>query len=76
MDNQKQILQTGLYSESGEEVEKLVERVTKFNLQNLATPVKVDIIPYEEGDENHPAPHYKLRFLFPNRDIQARFWTT
>lgn len=72
----KQILQTGLYSETGEEVETLVKRVTDFNLRNLGTPVKVDIIPYEEGDPDNgvPQPHYKLRFLFPNKDIQRRFW--
>lgn len=74
----KQILQTGLYSESGIEVEKLVGRVTKFNLENIGTAVKVDIIPYEEGDAANgiPQPHYKLRFLFPSRQVQEKFWTS
>lgn len=76
MDN-KQILQTGLYSESGKEVESLVSRVQKFNINHIGNPVKIDIIPYEEGDPatGIPQPHYKLRFLFPNRAIQEQFWT-
>ena len=76
MDN-KQILQTGLYSDSGPEVEELVGRVTTFNMNNIGNAVKLDVIPYEEGDPANgiPQPHYKLRFLFPNRSIQERFWT-
>lgn len=78
MVEEQKILQTGLYSENGPEVEKLVDRVTKFNLVNIGNAVKIDIIPYEEGDAetNIPQPHYKLRFLFPSRKIQEKFWTT
>lgn len=71
----KKILQTGLYTTEGDEVEALVGRVSKFNLNNLGNPVQLDVIPYEEGDEFVPAPHYKLRFLFPSRDAMRSFWT-
>lgn len=78
MKDNQQILQTGLFSESGPEVETLVKRVQDFNLKNIGKAVKIDIIPYEEGDPKSgiPQPHYKLRFLFPNRKIQERFWTS
>jgi hypothetical protein len=71
-----EVLQTGLYSESGPEVERLVKRVTDFNMKNIGFAVKLDIIPYEEGDPENgiPQPHYKLRFLFPSRPVMAAFW--
>lgn len=74
----KKILQTGLYSESGPEVENLVKRVTKFNMENIGNPIQMDVIPYEEGDPENgiPQPHYKLRFLYPSKNAQARFWTS
>lgn len=74
----KKILQVGLISESGQEVERLVERVTKFNMENIGNHIEMDVMPYEEGDPENgiPQPHYKLRFLYPNREAQARFWTS
>jgi hypothetical protein len=75
VDSQKQILQTGLYTKDAKEAEAVIGRVTQFNLENIGSPVKLDVIPYEEGDQFVAGPHYKFRFLFPNRKIQERFWT-
>jgi hypothetical protein len=74
----KKILQVGLYSESGTDVEQFVKRVNYFNTQNIGNAVKMDILPYEEGDPVNgiPQPHYKLRFLFPSRQIQEKYWTS
>lgn len=76
MNNAQKILQTGLWSTNEKEVESLVGRIEKFNLMNIGNAIKLDIIPYEEGDEFVPDPHYKLRLLFPSKEIQMRFWTT
>lgn len=75
MADQQKILQTGLFSKDAKETERMIERVNKFNINNIGQPVKLDVIPYEKGDEFVPAPHYKFRFLFPNRQVQMAFWT-
>ncbi len=73
----QKILQTGLYSVSDKDVESIVHRVSAWNLRNLANPIKLDVIPFEKGDKenNMEFPHYKLRFLFPNKNAQKNFWT-
>jgi len=73
----KKVLQTGLYSRSDKEVKQLVKRVGNFNARNLGKAINLDIIPFEEGDPEGGLdfPHYKLRFLFPNRNAQEAFWT-
>ena len=75
-ESSKQILQTGLYSTDPTEVEGIIDRVNRFNLNNIGTAIKLDVIPYEKGDAFVDAPHYKFRFLFPSKDAQRRFWTS
>lgn len=75
MADQQKILQTGLYSKDDMETRQLIERVDKFNINHIGQPVKLDVIPYEKGDEFVPDPHYKFRFLFPSKAIQRAFWT-
>ena len=71
----KKILQTGLYETQPSAVETFIGRVNQFNLSHIGNAIKLDVIPYEEGDEFVPAPHYKYRLLFPSREIQRAFWT-
>jgi len=75
MVNDKQILQEGLFTRDPQEVERMVNRVTAFNLRNLTSPIKLDVMPYEEGDYICPDPHVKFRFLFPHRGILRAFWS-
>lgn len=70
------ITQIGLYAETDDEVQKLVRRVADFNLNNLKTPITLNITPMEKGDEIVPTPHYKLYFEYPSKDIQRSFWLT
>lgn len=74
MEPNSTITQIGLYSESDQEVQDLVTRVTKFNLNHLDEPVTLNVTPYEKGDEFIPAPHYKLSFEYPSKDVQKKFW--
>lgn len=71
----KPILHSGLYTKDPNEVKKMVARIERFNITHIGNAIKLDIIPYEEGDEFVPVPHYKYRFLYPSRAIQAEFWT-
>lgn len=73
---QPTVIQKGLYCKDPKEVKKFVDRVTTFNLNSLTKPVKMDILPYEEGDAQVDAPHYKIRLAFPDRETFQRFWTT
>lgn len=70
------VIQKGLFETDPKMVEKFVARVTAFNLNSLASPVKMDIIPYEKGDAQVDAPHYKIRLSFPNKDVFKLFWTS
>lgn len=75
MANQQKILQTGLYTKDQGEAEQFIKRVTRFNAMNLGNPVKLDVLPYENGDEFVPDPHYKFRLLFPSKGVQRAFWS-
>lgn len=68
------ILQTGLFCRTDEQAKGMVDRVTKFNLNNLGTPIQLDVIPFEKGDRHCADPHYKIRLHFPSKRIQLRFW--
>lgn len=72
----KKIVQTGIWSNSDDEVKAFVKRVEDFNIRNIGSPVALDIIPFKKGDVDVPEPHYKLRLLFPRREIQRVFWAT
>lgn len=70
----KQIKQIGLWSTDETEIKNLVKRVEKFNLANIGTPIKLDIIPQPEGNREKPEPHYQLLFVYPSKDAQKDFW--
>lgn len=70
------VIQKGLFETDPKMVEKFVARVNAFNLNSLVSPVKMDILPYEKGDAQIDAPHYKIRLSFPNQETFKRFWTT
>lgn len=72
----KRIYQTGLWSDDPQDVKDLIHRVDQFNLYNIGNAIKLDVMPYTEGDEFVPRPHYKFRFEYPSKDIQIRFWKT
>ena len=68
------IKQIGLHSNSEKEIEQLVQRVSKFNLNHLGSAIKMDILPCEEGDRDNPDPHYKINFFYPNKQVMRDFW--
>lgn len=70
----KEIVHTGLFAETDKEVELLVKRVADFNARHIGYPVKMDIIPFQEGDREITKPHYKLKFLYPDHEIKKAFW--
>lgn len=75
------VTQVGLTCEMNEkgnqEVATFTKRVDLFNQRNLVKlegdRIKLDIIPYEEGEDNNNA-HYKLRLEFPSREVMRYFW--
>ncbi|MAZ33840.1 MAG: hypothetical protein Tp178MES00d2C33159091_24 [Prokaryotic dsDNA virus sp.] len=75
MADQQKILQNGLYCTEDKDAREMIERVNKFNINHIGSPVKLDVIPYEKGDEFVDNPHYKFRFLFPSREVMRAFWT-
>ena len=75
MKSGNEVLQEGLYEKNPKEVERLVQRVTNFNMDHVGNAVKLDISPCEKGDRHCADPHYKLRLLFPSREIMVRFWS-
>jgi hypothetical protein len=70
----KKVTQVGLYSTSANEVKTLAERVAKFNQRRMSN-IHLDVEPHEKGDAQYPGgPHFKLRLIFPNHDVQEAFW--
>lgn len=72
MDN-KEVTQVGLFSESSKEVKQLADRVAKFNQRRMSN-VTLDVEPHDKGDAQCERPHFKLRLVFPNHDVQDAFW--
>lgn len=70
----KQIKQIGLWSTDESEIKALVKRVNDFNIKNIGTPIKLDIIPQPEGNREKQEPHYQLMFVYPSKDAQKAFW--
>lgn len=68
------VTQYGLYTESPEETEKMITRVKEFNLKHLDSPVRMNILDTQNGDENCPRPHVKFVFQFPSTEAQRAFW--
>lgn len=72
----KKIVQTGLFTTDPVEVTRMVERLNAFNMRNIGNAIKLDILACDEGDGVCAVPHIKFKFVYPSREIQAKFWTT
>ena len=71
--NERSVMQVGLYSSSQQEVQNLIDRVTKYN-QRKATNVVLDLEWHEKGDAQSEVPHCKIRLTFPSPEVQENFW--
>lgn len=65
--NDERVIQVGLYSDSIQEIENFVKRVSRFN-DRFATSVLLDIQPQQNSDRAD------IRLTFPNHQVQEKFW--
>jgi hypothetical protein len=72
-ENERPVLQAGLWSDDQTEIKNLVDRVARFN-DKFNTNITVDILPTEKGDAQCERPHAKLYIKFPNHEVQDKFW--
>lgn len=71
--NKKRVLQVGLYTESAQDIKDAADRIVRFN-KTFLTDVSIDVEVHEKGDAQCERPHMKLRFSFPSREVQEKFW--
>jgi len=69
----EEVMQIGLFETDPKEVEKFAKRVAKFNHRYMSN-IHLDIEPHDKGDIAVAVPHYKLRLVFPNHEVQEAFW--
>ena len=72
--NDAEVMQVGLFETDPLAVQAFAERIAKFNQRRMSNIV-LDIESHEKGDAAFPAgPHFKLRIIFPNHNVQEAFW--
>lgn len=69
------VTQYGLFCEDPKDVKRFVDRVNSFNLNNLGTPITMNMLRVEKGDKDCPRPHVKFTLQFPSREAQRNFWS-
>lgn len=69
----EEVMQIGLFETDPREVEKFAQRVAKFNQRRMSN-VTLDVEPHDKGDAAVTGPHFKLRLVFPNHEVQEAFW--